>query len=227
MFYGVNSLFTQVSEQLYKSICCEPQRASLVPVTPSETQAHQTCPVPQAPLPSELRSQKPPLIQHQPAKEEVVRTEIKIVEKVLKNTTVTLDSFERLNQYLRLQDLEHSTLAKLCKKIRELSKLRDFISTNCKQIKNYEMLLLQIEEKIVQLAITTAPNLVDASNFIENLKKQIASHQNITITKFDLNYNQSITYYKHSDFSIEKDYIKSFRNAVIKIKSEEIQRIAR
>ena len=186
MLCGVNSIFTQLS----KSICCEP---SLVSVTPPVAQAFPECPAPQAPPPSELRSQKLSLRKQQPAKEEAVRTEIKIVKIVLKNTTVTLDSFERLKKYSRPQDLEYSKLEKLCKKIRELSKLRDFISTNCKQIINYEMLLPQIEKKRVQLAITTAPNLVDASNFIEKLKKQIASHQKITITNFDLNYNKFIT----------------------------------
>ena len=227
MFYGVKSLLPQVSELLYTNICCEPKKASLVPVTPSENQAHQTCPAPQAPPPSELRSQNLSLRKHQPAKEETGRTEIEIFEKVLKNTTVTLDSFERLNQYQRLQDLEHSTLAKLCKKIRELSELRDFISTKYNQLNNYKMLLIQIEKVRVQLAITTAPNLVDASNFITKSKTQIATHQKITITIFDEKYNQFIKDYKRGDFSIEKDYIIRLRNAVIQIKLEEMQRIAR
>jgi hypothetical protein len=220
MFYGVNSLLTQVSEQLSKSICCEPKK-SFGTVTPHETQPHQTCPAPQRPPFQNLS-----LRQQKPAKEEAVRSEIEIFEKVLKNTPVTLDSFDRLNQYQHLQDLEHSTLEKLCNKIRELSELRYFISTNCKQIKNYKMLLLQIEEKRVQLAITTAPNLVDASNFIKKSKTQIATHQKITITIFDEKYNQFIKDYKRGDFSIETHYIKSLRNAVIEIKSEEMQRIA-
>ena len=221
MFGGISQFVTFIGQ----NACCEPVRSSVVSSAPDSNTVNATQTKYYAKQSHQSKTQVQSPTKQVQSRTIAVDQEEETLNELLKKIPVSWSSLNQLKLYEEVKDIKETQLVNVCKKIRDLKILKEFFKKNCQSLKNYQGLLLQIEQFKIQLAIVSLPNLVGAVKFINNTKGEIAKFLNTSITELDKQLKLFATNYTESTLTDEIQYITKLRHYIIQIHTKEIARL--